>query len=97
MRCRECGEAYRLDWAQPAPGGSSSPGYFFWGALALFAVSAGLFLFGLSPWYWVTLVMGGVAASQVPIAYGDCAGHGPYDGSVCPACKTRNRSYWWSL
>jgi hypothetical protein len=96
MKCKQCGKRYHLDWAQPGPGGSSSPGYFFWGFILLIILTILLYWYEISLWHWVTLGIGVFVLIQVPIAYSDCTDE-DYSGKLCPECKTVNRAFWWSI
>lgn len=96
MKCKKCGTRYHLDWGQPGPGGSSSPGYFFWFSIILMFVTLYLYWHEISPWYWVTLGISIFVFIQVPIAYSDCTNE-DYSGKECPKCKTENKAFWWSM
>jgi DNA-directed RNA polymerase subunit RPC12/RpoP len=96
MKCQRCGKRYHLDWAQSAPGGSSSPGYFFWISIVLASIASLLYWLEISPWYWVVVAIAIFVFVQVPIAYSDCTDEED-TGKQCPYCGWKNRAYWWSI
>lgn len=100
MRCFHCRSRFSADWAQPAPGGSSSPGSFLIFALVL--VGAALLMLFLGHTYigWTCFATGVFVLLQVPIARSDCrgrAGLSPHGGGVCPNCGADNPVKLWSL
>lgn len=100
MKCKKCGKRYSADLFQPAPGGSSAPGIFFYLALTLFCGTVVAFLFDAGFWKWILLGFGVFVMIQVPIAWSDCRGNGGYEkhgGVDCPNCRATNTVYPWSL
>ena len=100
MRCRHCGKRYSAADAQPAPGGSSAPGEFFWTAVVFEAIAAVLWASGFVFWAAGMAVLGALPALVVPLAWYDC--HGPAGlsrtgGEACSHCGGRNRVWPWSL
>jgi len=100
MRCRHCGKRYSAADAQPAPGGSSPPGAFFWTAIFFGLIALALWAAGFLFWAAGTALLGAITALVVPLAWHDCrgaAGLSPTGGEACSHCGGRNRVWPWSL
>ncbi len=100
MKCHHCGHKYSAAFAQPAPGGSSAPGYFFSLAILFGVTTIGLFIAGFG---WIKWIIFGITCFVVLvmfIAWSDCqgpAGLSETGGETCPECGGKNKVLPWSL
>ncbi len=100
MQCEQCRTRYSAAWAQPAPGGSSSPGVLLALAAVFFCATAAAFVLGVAYVRWIGVALSALVAIRIPIAWTDCrsrsglSGHG---GGVCPNCGIENPVRPWSL
>ena len=91
MKCQHCGHKYSAAFAQPAPGGSSAPGYFFALAILLGVITIGLFIAGFGWTKWIMLGITCFVVIVMFIAWSDCR------GGTCPECGGKNKVLPWSL
>jgi hypothetical protein len=100
MRCRHCRKKYPANVSQPAPGGSSSPGAYFYLAVILITVSVILFAIDVKIWKWVVIGITVFVMTKILVAWSDCRGSGGLaeaGGEKCPHCGGQNVVWPWSL
>ena len=99
MKCKHCNHKYSADIGQGAPGGSSSPGYFFIFDILLWLITVFLFIkLGNSLWAWSFFGISAYVLFETFNAKASCSGsEGFSGGEKCPECKGKNRVYPWSL
>ena len=100
MRCRHCGKRYSAADSQPAPGGSSAPGEFFFAALLIAGLGGVFWLAGFKLLGLLTACVAILPTLLIPLAWWDC--HGPvaissHGGERCSHCGGRNKVWPWSL
>jgi hypothetical protein len=100
MKCQHCGHKYSAAFAQPAPGGSSAPGYFFALAILFGVTTIGLFIAGFGWIKWIILGITCFVVLVMFIAWSDCqvpVGFSETGSNTCPECGGKNKVLPWSL
>jgi hypothetical protein len=99
MKCSKCGERFRADSGQPAPGGSSSPGEFFLLMIAGVVAFPILDAVDFQLLAFISLIAAAFSFFAIWPAWFDCKSTGVdgKPGGICPSCGQQNRVWPWSI
>ncbi len=103
MKCKHCHYDFSATRGQTSPGGSSSPGAFFW----LFVIAIALCVIAIYGEWGIAWIFGfGLAVLVIfcawITAYSDCSQYDEQLGKKvhsmkCPKCEQRTPLYPWSI